>query len=153
MCIKIILYTLQIDLIVSMHQLIFIWCMILLYTLLPVIIIVVLLIFCFLICFVCPCLICYCAYAIYHEQFEDDKIDNLMDRYFLFFEYLFQESEPKLSTSTVHPFKLRSPLSASKRYKSPKNLAKIIEKPSPEVSNLYIILLLPCISKFMQCHS
>ena len=129
---------LQIDLIVSMNRLTHIWYTILFYALLPVVIIVV--------CFICPCLICYCVYAVYRDKDDEDVVDNLVGWYFSFNEYILQESEPKISTTTVYPFKLRSPLSASKRYKSPTNLAKIIEKPSPEVSNIiytsYIILLL-----------
>ena len=61
-------------------------------------------------------------------------MDNLVGWYFSFFEYLFKEGEPQISTTIVRPFKLRSPLSVSKHYKSPENLVKIMEKPSPEVS-------------------
>ena len=118
-----------------MHQLSFIWFTILLYVLLPVLMIVGSLISCFIIC---PFLICYCVYTIFHKR-NESIMDNVIEWYISFMEYLFQGSEPKISTTTVHPFKLRSPLSASKHYKSPKNLAKIIEKPSPEVSNLYIL--------------
>jgi hypothetical protein len=119
---------------VSMNQLFLIWFTILLYVLLPVLIIVAFLISPFLAIFVCPCLICYWIFN------RDDNIFHyFMELYFSFLEYLFQESEPKLSTITVHPFKLRSPLSTSKRYKSPENLAKILQKPSPEVSSLYVL--------------
>ena len=126
---------LQIDLIVNMELLSFIWFTILLYVLLPALIIAGWLISCFIIC---PFLICYYIYAIFHKR-NESIMDNMIEWYISFMEYLFQWSEPKISTTTVHPFKLRSPLSASKRYKSPKNLAKIIEKPSPEVSNLYVL--------------
>ena len=49
-------------------------------------------------------------------------------------DFIVRDREPKISSKKVHPFKLRSPFSVSKHYKSPDNLDKIIEKPSPEVS-------------------
>ena len=69
-------------------------------------------------------------------------MDKIIEGYISLMEYLFQGSEPKISTTTVRPFKLRSPWSASKSYKSPKSLANIIEKPSPEVNNLYILYVI-----------
>jgi hypothetical protein len=111
---------------VSLNQLIFVW----IGLLLSVLIIMGLLLVCFCICFVCPCVICCCAYAIYHER----DVNDLMDRYFhSVSEYVIQESEPQMTNTIVHPFKLRSPFSASKGYKSPKHLAKIIKKRLPEV--------------------
>ena len=61
---------------------------------------------------------------------------QVYDMVFSFFEYLYKEGEAQISTTIVHPFKLRSPSSASKSYKSLENLAKIIDKPPPEVSKL-----------------
>ena len=43
-------------------------------------------------------------------------------------------TEPNISFEKVDPFKLRSPFSVSKHYKSPDDLDKIIEKRSPKVS-------------------
>ena len=48
--------------------------------------------------------------------------------------FIIRDREPKVSSKKVHPFKLRSPFSVSKHYKSPDNLEQIIEKPSPQVS-------------------
>ena len=124
------------ELIVSMNDLIFIWVALLLYTLLPLIIILVFLFVCFFACFICPCCICYIAYGVYNGRDDEDIMNKFITWYFSFFEYLFKEGEPQISTTTVHPFKLRSPLSASKHYKSPENLAKIIKKSPPEVSIL-----------------
>lgn len=125
----------QIDLIVNLHQLSFIWFTILLYVLLPVLTVVGSLISCFIIY---PFLICYCIYGIFHKRNESIK-DKMIEWYISVMEYLFQGSEPKISTTTVRPFKLRSPWSANKSYKSPKILAKIIEKSSPEVNNIYVL--------------
>ena len=119
-----------------MNDLIIIWALLLIYTLLPLSIILVFLFLCFFVCFICPCCICYIVYGVYNERDDEFITRKLMRWYLSFFEYLYKEGEPQISTTIVHPFKLRSPLSASKSYKSPENLAKIIDKPPPEVSKL-----------------
>ena len=87
-------------------------------------------IICFAVCFVLPCYICFEFFTcrVIREWVTDERVKR-------FFTFSFLDSEPQMSTTTVHPFKMRSPLSSSKRYKSPENLAKIIGKPAPEVSS------------------
>ena len=128
------MYVIQMDLIVSMNQLTIIWVTLLLYALLPVLMIVGVLLTCVCTCLLCPCCIGYIVYEVLNGG-DCNIFDAMAGWYFSFFEYLFEEGEPQISTKTVHPFKLRSPLSTSK-YKSPESLAKIIEKTSPEVSSL-----------------
>ena len=127
-----------------MNAFFFIWATLILYVLLPVILIVTILLSCFCACFICPCLFCYIFNNSYHDRDVDmaRPFANVAGWYFSFFEFLFEEREPKISTTIVHPFKPRSPFSASKRYKSPENLVKIIEKPSSEVSTINLIILL-----------
>ena len=125
----------QIDLIVSMNKLITIWVALILVP--PIVLFS---------CIAFPCFV----FIIIYDQYFDGHITeelSLCWRYREFFKFLLTERAPKISSKEIHPFKLRSPFSVSKHYKSPENFIKIIEKPSLEVcdniigTNINIILV------------
>ena len=132
----------QIDLIIGMNELFGIWVVFITYGIIICLIPILLPLECFCICFcICFCVCFGLCSAFCCDCFDDfdSIIDKPMDWYFSFFAFLLEEKEPQLSSKTVKPFKSRSPLSASRHYKSPKGLVNIIEKPPSEVSNYVLI--------------
>ena len=96
-----------------------------------------------LLCICCPC-ICYTG-TIYDARrehrngtYNNPTCLKLVESFSSAWDFVVREREPNIASKKVHPFKLRSPFSVSKHYKSPDSLDKIIEKPSPEVSIIHL---------------
>ena len=86
-----------------------------------------------LLCICCPCICFSCIYD-FRRGRENPSCLKILDSFSSAWSFIIlRDREPNISSKKVHPFKLRSPFSVSKHYKSPDNLDKIIEKSSPEV--------------------
>ena len=90
-------------------------------------------------CICCPCISFTVVNAIIKDNF-DEFLNKIWDWQAPFWFFVIKDREPKICTKKIHPFKIRSPFSASKSYKSPENLNKIIEKSPSEVSSYNVII-------------